>query len=48
MDGGSRVIDGYASNKFWYNGSQYKTATLNRKTNAEGMSLLDYYRRGSE
>lgn len=48
LDGGSRVIDGYASNKFWYNGSQYKTATLNRKTNAEGMSLLDYYRRGSE
>ena len=48
LDGGSRVIDGYASNKFWYNGSQYKTATLNRKTNTEGMSLLDYYRRGSE
>ena len=48
LDGGSRVIDGYASNKFWYNGSQYKTATLNRKTNTEGMSLLDYYRRGNE
>jgi len=48
LGGGSRVIDGYASNKFWYKGNQYKAATLNRDSYANGMSVLDYYRRGNE
>lgn len=43
---GSRVIDGYASNKFWYNGNQYKSATLNRSSLSIGRNVLDFYRRG--
>ena len=44
LDGGSRVVDGYASNKFWYQGSQYKTATLNRKS----LSIKNPSRRNNE
>ena len=46
LDDGSRVVDGYASNKYWYNGNRYKSATMNRSSVASGSSALDYYRRG--
>lgn len=47
LDGGSRVVDGYASNKFWYNGNRYKSATLNRSSLSSNTTVLDYYRRGN-
>lgn len=47
LDNGRAVIDGYASNKFWYNGNRYKSASMNRKTSAAsaGMTLIEYYSR---
>lgn len=48
LDGGSRVVDGYASNKFSYNGNMYKAASLNRASISGGMTPIDYYRRGNE
>lgn len=46
LDDGSRVVDGYASNKYWYNGNRYKSATMNRSSLASGSSAIDFYSRG--
>lgn len=38
-----RVIDGYASTKYWFNGNRYKTGTLNTYTLSDSNSTISKY-----